>query len=617
MTLLALLKHPFAAFGMRRDECRRAARILDLAVFRWRRVTGGIAALPEALEQSRRETDDPEVRSPRARQRLRDWQWDLAARLAATLAATLGPLEARLAEGPVSTTEAATLIAAAYDAATRDAGGEAPADAARRGGAALTVLLAELADPATPPLAVHREELAVLFGALLSEVAVPGLPGEEPRVHVWGQLEARLQSADLVILGGLDEGVWPAATRSDPFLSRAMRAGIGLPPPERRIGLSAHDFAEAIAAPRVIVTRAEKRGGSPTVASRWLQRLEAVTGKAAADAMRARGDRFVMLARRLDEVEGAIAPTRRPEPKPPLEVRPRRLSVTAIETLVRDPYAIYAKHILRLEPLDPIGVLPDARLRGTLIHEALSRFTSAWQAGDMAAAEARLVEIGRQTLAEIADFPEAHALWSERFAAVARWFTHWEAGRAASVSARHSEVEGALDHTRARRAVHAFRPRRPHRRDGRRHGRDLRFQDRHAADRAHRLRRPDAADVAGGGDGARRRIRRHARERPSPGRASAISRGWRWGRPVAQDPYVPARRKRDQTPDGLADRAHVLLTELIAAFDDPDRGYISRARPMMESARYVGDYDHLARVREWALMQSEEDVSYLQPAGGS
>ena len=142
----------------------------------------------------------------------------------------------------------------------------------------------------------------------MAAVPVTRPVGADPRIDIWGTLEARLQSVDLIILGGLDEGVWPAETRTDPWLSRAMRAEIGLPPPERRIGLAAHDFAEAFAAPRVLVTRAEKRGGTPTVASRWLQRFAALVGEAAIDRVQARGDIYVELARDIDRWP------RRPDP---------------------------------------------------------------------------------------------------------------------------------------------------------------------------------------------------------------------------------------------------------------------------------------------------------------
>ena len=66
------------------------------------------------------------------------------------------------------------------------------------------------------------------------------------------------------------------------------------------------------------------------------------------------------------------------------------------------------------------------------------------------------------------------------------------------------------------------------------------------------------------------------------------------------------------TADDVAAEALTRFTALVAAFDDPSRGYASRARPMFET-RYESPYDHLARVREWALVESDEDLAWFGP----
>ena len=185
---------------------------------------------------------------------------------------------------------------------------------------------------------------------------------------------------DLALLAGLDETVWPPAAETDAFLNRSMRAALGLSPPERRIGQTAHDFVAALGAPEAIVSRARKRGGSPTVASRFLQRIAAVAGEAAYAAAEARGARYLALAQALDR-PAAYRPRRRPEPKPPLALRPAQLSVTRIETLRRDPYAIYAERILELEPLAPVGPEIGPREIGDLWHAALQAYGEAFVAG--------------------------------------------------------------------------------------------------------------------------------------------------------------------------------------------------------------------------------------------
>ena len=195
--------------------------------------------------------------------------------------------------------------------------------------------------------------------------------GGDPRLAILGPLEARLQRRDLIILGALNEGVWPAAPPDDPFLSRPMRAALGLPPIDSRIGLAAHDFAQLANAPRVVLTRSVKRDGAPSVASRWLWRLETLA-RGAGIALKREQDALDW-ARALDEPE-RVRPAPKPEPRPPAEARLKRISVTQVETLIRDPYAVYARRILRLEALKPIGAEAGAAERGTAIHKAIERF---------------------------------------------------------------------------------------------------------------------------------------------------------------------------------------------------------------------------------------------------
>ena len=370
--------------------------------------------------------------------------WQAAARLAERLAAALGPMEAaRDGGGEVSAAEMTVLLRDALAAAASDDTGADALAAAMPAETALRAILDGLAENGT--LTLPPADYPFFLAAVMGDASVSRPLSADPRIHIWGALEARLQSVDLMVLAGLDEGVWPAETRTDPFLSRAMRSAVGLLPPERRLGLAAHDFSEGMAAARVIVARAEKRGGTPTVESRWLQRLSALIGKDETEALAARGARYLEIARALDRPSSAIQPAARPEPRPPVAVRPRHLSITEIETLIRDPYAVYAKHVLKLEPLDTLGNPPDAALRGSIIHAALARFTEEWTGAYDAAAEARLLAIGADCLKEIDDFPEVQAVWAIRFAAIARWFVAWEAERNATVARRHAEIAGKLE----------------------------------------------------------------------------------------------------------------------------------------------------------------------------
>lgn len=246
-------------------------------------------------------------------------------------------------------------------------------------GAALSRLLRDLVDLSAPlgdqPPAVWTE----LLEAEAQSLSVSS--GEaHPRLAIWGPLEARLQTADRLILAGLNEGIWPEQPPADAFLPRVFRSRIGLSDPDERIGLSAHDFAQLAAAPRVTLLASKRRDDKPALASRWLWRLKTlVRGALKEDASVAlspstASDPLKWLADIEKAPDLPRSFTAEPRPTPPREARPDRLSVTRIEQLVRDPYVIYCESVLRLRPLDALNLAPDARVRGTAIHKALERF---------------------------------------------------------------------------------------------------------------------------------------------------------------------------------------------------------------------------------------------------
>ncbi len=226
------------------------------------------------------------------------------------------------------------------------------------------------------------DEYATLFDSAVAAVRAPPAGGGHPRLQILGLLEARLLSFDRVLLAGLDEAVWPPAVETDAFLNRPMRATLGLSAPERRIGQTAHDFVAALGAREAVLSRSRKRGGEPTVASRFLQRIVAAAGpmNAAITEAERRGARYLDFARALDQ-PAQISSIGRPEPRPPVERRPRALSVTRVETLRRDPYAIYAELILNLKVLEPVAREIGPRETGEAWHAALQEFAEKYPSG--------------------------------------------------------------------------------------------------------------------------------------------------------------------------------------------------------------------------------------------
>jgi ATP-dependent helicase/nuclease subunit B len=280
------------------------------------------------------------------------------------------------------------------------------------------------------PMRAHAAPRVVL--QLMQGRETPPAPGDDARAAIWGPLEARLQRRDLMILGGLNEGVWPAPAPEDPFLSRPMRAKLGLPSHDQRVGLAAHDFAQLISGPEVVLTRALRREGAPTLASRWLWRLKTLVKGAKAE-LRERPE-LLAWAHKLDQPRSPRAP----KPPRPRQGRLERISVTQVETLIRDPYAVYATRILGLQVLDPIGQEASHRERGTAMHKAIERFEDGEDRAEFLALLDE--ELKRHGIA-----PERRAAEEERLIASADVLIEWFAARRAKALAVFRECKGVLD----------------------------------------------------------------------------------------------------------------------------------------------------------------------------
>ena len=294
-------------------------------------------------------------------------------------------------------------------------------------------------------------EYAALFGSVLSEGVVRNPDGAYPHILIWGTLEARVQGADLVILGGMNEGIWPEAVNPDPWLNRQMRKKAGLLLPERRIGLSAHDYQQAIAGKEVWISRAKRTSDAETVPSRWVNRLVNLlgglpdqNGVLALDKMRADGDAWLAMSAALCIPQTSTPPAQRPSPQPPIAARPKSISVTQVKTLIRDPYAIYAQKVLRLKELDPLVPRVDAPLRGMIVHEILEKFIkSGTQASDSKARQI-LMDLSHEIFARDCPWPTIRAQWLSRMDRIADIYLEGETARQSLAKTLHTEVEGKI-----------------------------------------------------------------------------------------------------------------------------------------------------------------------------
>ena len=439
-----------------------------------------------------------------------------------------------------------------------------------------------------------------LVSALLSKGEVRDRDDNTPGIMIWGTLEARVQGADLLILGGLNEGSWPESPSPDPWLNRSMRDEAGLLLPERRIGLSAHDYQQAIAAKEVWLTRAVRSEDAETVASRWINRLTNLLnglpdqgGPDCLKDMKARGDMWLHRARALESVT-SVDPAPRPSPRPPVAARPDSLSVTEIKRLIRDPYAIYAKHILRLKPLDPLVQTPDAPLRGTLIHDILERFIRQSQEVPALLTKAALLEIALNVLNEQAPWPATRVMWLARIERVADWFLTQEALRQAIAKpfAFEKQAHGKLTIP------------------------DLEFTLRGYADR---IDRDDAGkvylyDYKSGKPPSKAEQR--AFDKQLLIEAAMIERGGfkEIGQAqVARAVFIGLGSTPVEVDAPLAEepteKVWAELKELIAAYQDPEQGFTSRRRIQKDTDK--GDYDQLARFGEWdnTISPTPEDLT--------
>jgi ATP-dependent helicase/nuclease subunit B len=438
----------------------------------------------------------------------------------------------------------------------------------------------------------------VLFEAAIAGRVVRPRWGRHPRLEILGTLEARLQRADLVVLGGLNEGVWPAEPGHDPWMSRPMRRDFGLKPPEFQIGLAAHDFAMALAAPSVVLTRAMRVEGAPTVPSRWLLRLDTVLGALGlpplASAPAALGE--VAAWQAMLDRPAEIRPCDPPAPRPPVVLRPRRLRVTEIETWMRDPYAIYARYVLGLRPLDPLDADPGAAERGAFIHKAFEGFVRAYPAALPERPFEALVEFGRSAFGEALAKPGVWAFWWPRFLRMAEWFVALEAERRQRLRLSLAECEGelAIEAPFAPFLIRAKADRIDYLAEGGLAIVDYKTgrvpeDDEVALGLAPQLPLEAAIAEAGGFAGV------------PPGRVEELM-FWKLSGGAPAGEVSPAGGAAAD-PAALAASARSGLARLVAAFDDPATPYLARPRPA--AAPRFSPYAHLARLQEWSAENGE------------
>jgi ATP-dependent helicase/nuclease subunit B len=575
-SLMALFRHPLCRFGLAAADARRAVDAIELALFRGNTVPPAATALATAIDR-RRAALEADPHRHRAQRALGPEDWQLALTFARAADTAFGDL-AGAREGLAAHMAALERVAQAM--AGEALWTEAP-------GTALRALIDMLNREAQRLPRCSFAEAASLIRLHLAQVPLRNPKDRHARLSILGLLEARMTRPDIMILGGLNEGRWPAAADPGPWLNRPMRAVIGLEQPERAIGQTAHDFVQALGAPRVHLLWARRVGDAPAVPSRWVLRLRALL---AAAGIGAEDSGFRDLARRLLEAPH-LRPCAKPAPRPPVPARPRRLSVSRIEVLIRDPYAIYGRYVLDLEELKEIAPAPGASDRGSLFHLAIATFLEAFPERLPDDALERLLETGRRQFSALGGDVVAASFWWPQFTRIARWFVDEEKKTRDLIARVHAECEGRISFPVGTSTFTL---------SGR--------ADRIDVDRDGKARIVDykTGQVPSGPmvrTGLAPQLTLEAAMLERGGFAAIGARPTTeisYVRLSGGDPAGEVRIPKLEEPVMAAAARHLAgLTSLLLSYTDPAQPYLPRTIPLREEE--PRDYDHLSRYREWSL----------------
>ncbi|MBD9448774.1 MULTISPECIES: double-strand break repair protein AddB [unclassified Rhizobium] len=610
VAIVGLLKHPLAHFGLERGVHVAAVAALELLALRGGVADVDISALEPLLEQQLSE-QALDRHAPQWRKSLPADAIDHARALARRVAEATEPLASalvrRLPEEPGLTASFGLAdwgerTGRVLEAVTRDARGDLAGLWSGEAGDTLASMLGEVIET-EGQIDADGPQWIDIVTALLAGQAVKPRALSHPRIFIFGTLEARLQNVDTLILGGLNEGSWPGQTSNNPFVSRTMKTEIGLEPPERRIGQLSHDFEMANGTRHLIYSRALRQGSTPTVASRWLQRLLAFGGHEFEAQLKARGDNFVHWANLIDQGDSQ-APAQRPSPIPPLEIQPKSYSFSEVGRLRRDPYAIYARRVLRLDPVAPFNRDPGAAERGTLYHKIIDRFVREGHVAGTPAAETAMENI----LNELFDTEQlpAHidAVWRPRFREVARAFLEWEAQRQPGIRRTLTEVRGGVELEAINVRLSGVADRIDITGSGTADIIDYKTGYNPSAPQARALLDPQLAlEAAALHAGAFRDAGSLVPQdllyvRLRPGNRFKVD---------TVNNETSTRTDKAKSAMDLATDSIDQLIKFVSLLQSGEKGFTSRLVPAQQFD-FGGDYDHLARVSEWSAAESDEET---------
>ncbi|KJF67992.1 double-strand break repair protein AddB [Rhizobium nepotum] len=605
--VISLLKHPLSRFGLSEEAFTKASKALELIALRGGRVEteiGNLEAVLDAQLAAQRDDRHP----PAWRLALPEGSVDAARDLARRIAVSTDPLgsafirrdrSGRSFTDKLPLSDWAERTGRVIEAICADENNELAALWSGEAGDKLSGLFGELMESGEI-LDADGPQWADIFAALVAGESIKPRSMRHPRIFIFGALEARLQSVDTVVIGGLNEGLWPGQTANNPFLSRNMKTAIGLEPPERRIGQLAHDFEMANGTRQIFYTRALRQGSTPAVTSRWLQRLLALGGEDFAGQLKKRGETYRHWAALMDaSIDQETA--KRPAPKPPAELQPKSYSFSEVGRLRRDPYSIYARRILKLDPLHPFNRDPNAADRGTLYHAIIERYS---REGHIPGTPASLEAMQRilDESFDAQDLPlHVDVIWRPRFEAVARAFIDWEKERYPSIRRSFFEARAGQEIPEAGVRLTGIADRIDIKTGGQADIIDYKTGLAPSVNQARALLDPQLAlEAAALMRGAFREAGSHTPEnliyvRLRPGERFFADQ-------VNNEHSNRGGKKAPKSAIELATESIDQLAKFVRSLRDGENGFASRLVPE-EQQSYGGEYDHLARVSEWSTAE--------------
>jgi ATP-dependent helicase/nuclease subunit B len=433
-SVIGLLNHPSCDFGLPRAEMLKVLHHFEVAVLRNYNVGRGLENIERAFESARLSFVNSQRSTPLVA-KLSEQDWQAMQQLLIRILDCLKPLSAKLLatfqEQLDILLNCIRLLAPQVDpGAPENVQFDSVIDTVKQDAHRL------------PPCDLLTAGMLILH-ALKSE-SFRDTNQPHPRLAIYGLLEARMIPADILIMGGLNETKWPAQPDPGTWLNRAMRDVLGLQQPEREIGVAAHDFAQGLGYDKVYLTWSKRVDGSPLVPSRWILRLMTVLRAAGIEPDLGKNDQWLSLAKAIDEPK-TLSPIAKPKPSPPVSARPVRISVTEVEKLIRDPYSVYARRILKLDPLSPIGQSPDAALRGLLFHLAIGEWNQHLSKSPAQNSLEILLQAGRKAFLPFWTDSEVSNFWWPRFEKMSKYLLEEEAAFRKDLEQIHAEINGKYE----------------------------------------------------------------------------------------------------------------------------------------------------------------------------